>query len=118
MAKPSPNPTNSLTPLQHQAIALMAAGRRISTAAKEIGVHRSTLHNWFEIPAFREAYDDASRLASGAVSDQMHELSRLALDTLRQILTSEKASPSVKLKASLARKSHQQPLAKSRHLRH
>jgi len=107
-AKPAP----SLTPAQQKAIALLASGKSYSATARELGIHRSTLYNWFDNPAFAESYRDASAEEAGRVSDELHELSRLALDTLRQLLTDPKTPPSIRLRASLAVLNHEAP---SRH---
>ncbi|MEP7363688.1 MAG: helix-turn-helix domain-containing protein, partial [Acidobacteriota bacterium] len=95
------------TAAQTQAIAHLASGKSLSATARELGIHRATLHNWFHNAIFSQAYKEASQAAAEAISDEMHALSRLALDTLRHLLTDPKSSPTVKLKASLAVLNHE-----------
>ena len=90
-----------LTPPQREALKHLQAGATVTAAAKAAGVHRSTIYEWrHEHPAFSCALYYAKRDAAHAAADDIRELATLAIDTIRQILTSDKASASVKLKAA------------------
>ncbi len=88
-----------------QTIALdaIAAGASITQAAAQDGVHRNTIANWrratigFQLALCNAPYDRALLMR-----EQTEELMVPALDTIRGVLSDEKASPSVRLKAALA----------------
>ena len=51
----------NLSPVQAQVIAALAQGRTVTAAAQDAGLHRNTIYNWFQDPAFKTAADDAQR---------------------------------------------------------
>jgi transposase len=94
---------STLSASQSQVIAALAAGRSIAAAAREAGVHRSTIHLWVNNqPPFAEALADAQQETRDHLDQQTRDLSAKAFDTIRQILDDPKASPSVRLRAALA----------------
>jgi len=96
------NTSTALSPVQVQVIAALAQGRTKTTAAAEAGIHRNTIHNWFQDPAFQAAVEQAQNEYAETLRDLMRDLAARALQTLREILDDPKASPSVRLKAALA----------------
>jgi uncharacterized protein YchJ len=92
---------DTLPPLQAQVACALASGATISSAASQAGVHRATIHNWLQEQAFKQAVDQARQHYSESLHDQLAELSALALDTIRQILTDPKTPASVRLRAAM-----------------
>jgi len=93
----------NLSPIQVQVVAALAEGRSVTRAAAAAGIHRSTIHNWMRFSEeFRDAVNQARSHFFECVNDQLNELSAVALDTLRQLLTSPDTPPSIRLQAALA----------------
>jgi len=93
---------STLSPDQMKAVAALASGNSVLAAAQHTGVHRATIHNWLKLPDFRAALEQGRRDYASHTHAKLKEIADLAIDTLRQILTDPKASPSVKLRAALA----------------
>ncbi len=88
---------------QAQVVAALAKGQTITAAAREAGIHRTTIHHWLRTePAFKTAVDDAQSDYTATLSDEMRELSALALAALRSLLEDPATPPSIRLRASLA----------------
>ena len=103
-------PTNStpdsifvVSPSQAKAVALLAKGYSITHAAAEVGVHRTTIHDWLKnVAPFQAALKQAKKEFTDELRDELRDLSDTALDTLRVLLAAEDTPPSVRLKAALA----------------
>jgi hypothetical protein len=99
----TPSETGDLTPVQAQVVAALAAGTTVIRAAAAAGVHRTTIHNWLRSSKeFRDAVEQARGHYDALIADRLNELSTVALDTLRQLLTSPETPPAVRLRAALA----------------
>ena len=97
------NNSTDLSPTQTQVVAALAQGRTVTDAAESAGLHRTTVFEWLKTsPAFCKALDEAKEIYEERLRGEMRELSALALKTLRGVMEDPKASPSVRLKASLA----------------
>jgi hypothetical protein len=92
----------SLSTVQIDAVAFLAAGNSILAAAQSAGVHRATIHNWLKLPDFCAALAEARSDYADHMRTKLKEIAALALDTIRQTLTDSQVSPAVKLKAALA----------------
>ena len=91
-----------LTPDQTRAAIALAQGRTVTAAADSIGVHRSTLYNWFkDDPVFRRAVEEIRRERYERVKDEMRDLENLALARLRRILEDDAVPPAVQLRAAM-----------------
>jgi hypothetical protein len=100
--QPSPQ-SGLLTAPQHQVLSLLAAGGTILAAADTVGVHRNTVHNWRRGSApFRSALHALAYEQTIEFRDEIHSLAPLAIDALRNTLTSSDTSPSLRLRAALA----------------
>ncbi|HXN49410.1 MAG TPA: SEC-C metal-binding domain-containing protein [Bryobacteraceae bacterium] len=103
----------NLSPIQVQVVVALTAGRSVTRAAAAAGIHRSTIHNWIRSSKeFRDAVNQARDYFFDCVNEQLNELSAVALDTLRQLLTSPDTPPSLRLRAALAvleRPGHRDP---------
>ena len=98
---PATAPAN-LSPVQVQVIAALAQGRTVTAAAQTAGVHRNTIYNWLNEPAFKTAAEEAEAEYVAILSDGMRDLAALALETLRNLLQDSKTPPAVRLRAALA----------------
>ena len=88
----------SLSPVQAQVIAALAQGRTITDAARDAGLHRTTIHTWFrDQPVFKTAFEEAQHEYVAALQDGMRDLAARAVDTLRSLLDDPKTPPSVRL---------------------
>ena len=93
----------TLSPAQAQVIAALAQGRTITDAARDAGLHRTTIHTWFrDQPAFKTALEDAQREYVSALQDGMRDLAARAVETLRSLLDDSKTPPAVRLRTALA----------------
>ena len=95
-------PTVNLSPAQAQVVAALAQGRTVTAAAREADLHRNTIYNWLDEPAFKTAVEEAQREYVAILSDGMRDLAALALETLRNLLEDPETPPAVRLKTALA----------------
>ncbi len=92
-----------LTPVQARVLAALAEGTTVTEAARQAGVHRSTIYNWFDsVPALGEMLERTARARTTAIHDQILELAGVALDTIRHFVTDENTTPALRLRAALA----------------
>src|ERR1700688_3704990 len=99
---PATIPLANLTPARAHVVAALAQGRTVTAAAQDAGLHRNTIYNWLNEPAFKTAVEEAQREYVAILSDGMRDLAALALQTLRNLLEDPKTPPSVRLKTALA----------------
>lgn len=94
---------STLSSVQAQVIAALTSGSTMTAAAQSAGVHRSTIYNWIQTQsAFCQALKDAGTAVYGRLRDQLHELSDVALRSIRQLLEDPATPPAVRLRAALA----------------
>ncbi len=90
-----------LTAVEAQVIAALAAGKNVSQAAREAGIHRSTVYNWLHRnPAFAGLLDRTIQHHNTAVLDRAFELLDPAFDTLQHLIENEQVSPAVRFRAA------------------
>ena len=90
-----------LSPAQAQAAMALARGATVTATADALGVHRSTIYNWFKTdPAFKTAVDETWRERIERANDEMREIEALALINLRAILQDPTAPAGVRLRAA------------------
>ena len=98
-----PISTVNLSPVQAQVVAVLARGDTVTAAAREAGVHRTTIHHWFRNESqFQTAVQCAKSEYCATLKDQMSDLAARALETLRHLLEEPNTPPAVRLKAALA----------------
>ena len=86
---------------QLKAVTALASGQTVSAAAESAGVHRSTIYNWCRDHAeFSAALRHSKIQAAEVIDDEIRDLAKLALDTIRHILTSDKTPAATRLKAA------------------
>ena len=99
----SPVSNSDLSPTQAQIVVALAQGKSISAAARESGIHRTTVHNWMRNePQFKSAVHRAKREYIELLNDQLRELASRALETIYKLIDDPGTPSSVRLKASLA----------------
>jgi AcrR family transcriptional regulator len=83
---PSPDPIGALSAAQTKAALTLAYGGTVTAAADAIGVHRSSIYNWFKSdPNFKQAVEEIRRDRYERLADQMRELEALTLTRLRRL---------------------------------
>ncbi len=93
---------DTLTAVQQQVLQALVVGQSISAAAKEAGLHRSTIHLWSQKhPGFARILLGARHHRAECLIEELGNLADLALDTFRQILSDQQTPASVRLKATL-----------------
>lgn len=93
--------TPELTPIEAAVIASLSAGKTVSQAARESGIHRSTIYNWLHRnPAFAGLLDQTISNHNSALLDQCAELVDPAFDTVRHLIENEEVPPAVRLRAA------------------
>ena len=93
---------DTLTPIQVQVLQSLVAGLSVTAAAKEAGIHRTTVHLWTRtLPDFARALLTLRQQRADQMLDELGDLADLAINTFRQILSDENASASVRLKAAM-----------------
>ncbi len=93
---------DTLTAVQQHVLLALVAGQRISAAAKEAGIHRSTVHlRTQKHPDFARILLAARHHRANGLLDELGDLADLAIDTFRQLLSDEQAPASVRLKAAM-----------------
>lgn len=93
---------DTLTPIQHQVIALLAQGQSTTVAAEACSLHRTTIHHWKRTnPDFANALADAREDAADHRRAQAHVHGDVALQAVRDLLDNPSTPPSVRLKAAL-----------------
>ena len=66
--------TADLSTVQAQVVAALAQGKTISAAARQAGIHRTSIHNWFrDQPEFKSDVH-AAREYNLILNDQLREL--------------------------------------------
>jgi len=95
-------PTTDLTPVQLTFLDLVTRSYSIEQAAKETELRWSTIMEWSRtIPEFRLALDEAIGCRALLNRERAQEFTYEALQVIVKVLRDEKASPSIRLRASL-----------------
>ena len=93
---------DTLRPIQIQVMNSLVAGLSVSAAAREAGVHRTTVHLWTRtLPDFARTLLTLRQQRADQMLDELGDLADLAINTFRQILSDEHASASVRLEAAI-----------------
>lgn len=99
----SPVSNFSLSPTQASIVVALAQGKSVSAAARQTGIHRTTVHNWMRNePDFKAAVHRAKREYIELLNDQLRELAAGALQTLHTLIEDPAIPSTVRLKAALA----------------
>ena len=93
------HPDTGLTALQEKCAILLASGRRITDAAKEVGTSRASIYRWLEQAAFLCFYNQMKKEVQQYVEGALLDLHQQALDGIKASLESTREE--VRLKASI-----------------
>jgi SEC-C motif/Homeodomain-like domain len=94
---------STLTPVQAQVIHALAQGTTVTAAATAAGIHRSTIHDWLRTqPEFDQAVRAARDEYRLTLRDNLCELSRASLATLRALIEDPQTPAAVRGKLALA----------------
>ena len=92
----------SLTTVQQCVVNALAAVSTLTDAAETYGVHRVTIYRWMKTrPEFCAALRSARAEFVLARRDDLHRLSKRALETVLSVLDNPKASPAVLLRTAM-----------------
>jgi transposase-like protein len=91
-----------LSPKKARAILALVQHGNKERAAQEAGVHPATLWRWLQQPGFQEALHQARLEAFAQCNERLRQASPAAVSTVLRVMTDPQASPSSKLRASLA----------------
>lgn len=95
------NPTSGeLTGKQRKAVEALLTTGEVSATAKEIGVHRDTIHRWLNQPAFQAAVRDAESRALDDLSRLLVRLGRTAAATLAKAMNDPAAPYATRVRAA------------------
>jgi uncharacterized protein YecA (UPF0149 family) len=93
----------NLSPVQAQVIAALAQGRTATDAARDAGIHRTTIHHWSRTePLFKTSLQEAQREYVETLQDGMRDLAARAVETLRNLLDDPNTPAAVRLRTALA----------------
>jgi hypothetical protein len=93
---------DTLTPVQTEVLKALVEGLSITAAAERGGVHRSTVHLWTrDHPTFARILLAARQDRAERIVDELSDLSQLACDTFRQILSDPNLPAATRLKAAM-----------------
>ena len=93
----------NLSPVQAQVISALAQGRTATDAARDAGIHRTTIHHWSRTePLFQTSLQEAQREYVETLQDGMRDLAARAVETLRNLLDDPNTPPAVRLRTALA----------------
>ncbi len=102
----------TLSPKQAEVLGHLLAGESVSAAARATGIHRSTIYIWRQQDAFRMHFRQACVNRALAISDQIQQLTDLAIRNIIEVLSNTDHSPTVRLRAAkLVLDNALQPLA-------
>lgn len=90
----------NISPRQEHAIIALLHHPGLTKAAQEAGVGKTTLWNWMQQPAFREAYRQARREALSAAIAHLQQLSSEAAEVLGEIMRDPKQQGAARVGAA------------------
>lgn len=97
------NPTpGELTGKQRKAVEALLTTGEVTAAAKEVGVHRDTIHRWMKQPAFLDAVREAESRALDDLSRLLVRLGRTAAATLAKAMNDPAAPYATRVTAANA----------------
>jgi transposase-like protein len=96
-------PLAKLSSAQSDVVTALAQGLTVSAVARQAGLLRTTIHHWLRTSSeFKAAVENARCEYAATLSDEMHDLSAMALKSLRNLLESPETPAAVRLNTALA----------------
>ena len=93
---------NKLSRKKEQAIIALLEAPTVKEAAEVVGVNPATLYKWMALPEFEEAYRKARHRAMGEAIARLQQASSEAVDTLRDVMGDQEATPASRVTAARA----------------
>ena len=94
--------SNTFSPVQLQALSLLAQGQSITKTAQACELHRTTIHTWIRSnPDFADALRDARAENADHWRAEIQKHAESALNAVRALLDDPKTPATVRLKAAL-----------------
>lgn len=93
---------NKLSRKKEQAIIALLEAPTVKEAAEVVGVNPATLYKWMAQPEFEEAYRKARHRAMGEAIARLQQASSEAVDTLRDVMGDQEATPASRVTAARA----------------
>jgi transposase-like protein len=93
---------NKLSRKKEQAIIALLEAPTVKEAAEVVGVNPATLYKWMAQPEFEEAYREARHKAMGEAIARLQQASSEAVETLREVMSDQEATPASRVTAARA----------------
>ena len=93
---------NKLSRKKEQAIVALLEEPTVRDAAERVKISPTTLYKWMALPEFDSAYKQARRDAMGAAIARLQKASNEAVDTLREVMGDQEATPASRVTAARA----------------
>ncbi len=91
-----------LTAKQRKAVEALLTTGEVSAAAREVGIHRDTLHRWLKQPLFQHAVRQAEAQAFDDLSRLLVRLGRTAVATLAKAMSDPSVPAASRVRAANA----------------
>jgi hypothetical protein len=93
---------NKLSRKKEQAIIALLEAPTVKEAAEMVKINPATLYKWMTLPEFEEAYRKARHEAMGSAIARLQQASNEAVDTLRDVMGDQEATPASRVTAARA----------------
>lgn len=93
---------NKLSRKKEQAIIALLEAPTVKEAAEMVKINPATLYKWMALPEFEEAYREARHRAMGEAIARLQQASSEAVDTLRDVMGDQEATPASRVTAARA----------------
>lgn len=93
---------NKLSRKKEQAIIALLEAPTVKEAAEMVKINPATLYKWMALPEFKEAYREARHRAMGEAIARLQQASSEAVDTLRDVMGDQEATPASRVTAARA----------------
>lgn len=93
---------NKLSRKKEQAIIALLEAPTVKEAAEMVKISPATLYKWMALPEFEEAYREARHRAMGEAIARLQQASSEAVDTLRDVMGDQEATPASRVTAARA----------------
>ena len=93
---------NKLSRKKEQAIIALLEAPTVKEAAELVKINPATLYKWMALPEFEEAYREARHRAMGEAIARLQQASSEAVDTLRDVMGDQEATPASRVTAARA----------------
>lgn len=93
---------NKLSRKKEQAIIALLEAPTVKEAAEMVKINPATLYKWMTLPEFEAAYRKTRHEAMGSAIARLQQASNEAVDTLREVMGDQEATPASRVTAARA----------------